>query len=351
MMPIGPNDMHEGDRIEGEVASLYQQHISTTTKPHGTRGRRTTARTETASSNDTSTHVTCQWAGCGATFENVEALAAHLDQVHVGRGKSQYLCEWAGCSRIGLPFKKRHKFWTHLRLHTGQRPHACPFPGCDKRFTRNDSLKQHMKTHAGERPHVCPVPHCGRRYYHPRSLRKHIMGHGERGDLSAEEVAHYSRQLMNGGHIVLPAQSTIDERPLSLLTERPDELICTVVPRETPTQNTFSEIQGAQGDGVFETAMQASSHGLCQATTNVKETVHKRLMDTSALPPAASMACDAAKVSSTSLLDTVHGAAWPSYDPSPMSFMSMPTSNDMNSLMDTPDDLQHCTTTTPYHRQ
>jgi len=49
--------------------------------------------------------------------------------------------------------------------------------GCDKKFSRPDSLTTHTKTHSNIRPYVCTVEGCPKAYYHARSLKKHELAH------------------------------------------------------------------------------------------------------------------------------------------------------------------------------
>ena len=87
----------------------------------------------------------CTWAGCNRDMHTQEALVNHILQDHVGTGKASYTCEWEGCARMQKPFSKRHKIQNHIRIHTGERPFACPIADCGKKFSRQDGLNTHIK--------------------------------------------------------------------------------------------------------------------------------------------------------------------------------------------------------------
>jgi len=90
---------------------------------------------------------TCRWQGCFRQFASLECMVHHIDNDHLGHGKNSYACLWENCDRHGRPFAKRHKVSNHIRKHTGERPFACTFPGCCKRFSRSDSLGVHSRIH------------------------------------------------------------------------------------------------------------------------------------------------------------------------------------------------------------
>ncbi|KAI8061658.1 hypothetical protein BC940DRAFT_133897 [Gongronella butleri] len=130
----------------------------------------------------------CRWANCRTETCTLDELITHLRETHVGSGKASYHCEWIGCARNGRPFMKRHKMHNHLRTHTGERPFVCKVPGCEKRFSRPDSLNTHIRTHSNIRPYSCPVDGCLKAYFHSRSLRKHVKGHEAAGIFVAKRT-------------------------------------------------------------------------------------------------------------------------------------------------------------------
>ena len=88
---------------------------------------------------------------CGRTFTCVQDAVVHLAVEHVGGPEqTDHTCRWLGCGRHGRPFKAKYKLINHIRVHTGERPFQCPFPGCGKVFARSENLKIHKRTHTGQ---------------------------------------------------------------------------------------------------------------------------------------------------------------------------------------------------------
>ncbi|EUC66221.1 zinc finger protein, putative [Rhizoctonia solani AG-3 Rhs1AP] len=58
------------------------------------------------------------------------------------KAKKKHVCQT--CSR---PFSTSGHLARHTRVHTGERNHKCPFPGCETRCSRQDNLQQHYRIH------------------------------------------------------------------------------------------------------------------------------------------------------------------------------------------------------------
>ncbi|KAG6888210.1 hypothetical protein C0995_009807 [Termitomyces sp. Mi166 len=51
------------------------------------------------------------------------------------------------CTVCERPFSTSGHLARHSRVHTGERNHKCPFPGCETRCSRQDNLQQHYRIH------------------------------------------------------------------------------------------------------------------------------------------------------------------------------------------------------------
>jgi len=88
---------------------------------------------------------------CGRKFNSVQEAVVHIAVEHVGGpDQTDHTCRWSNCERRCRPFKAKYKLINHIRVHTGERPFHCPFPGCGKVFARSENLKIHKRTHTGK---------------------------------------------------------------------------------------------------------------------------------------------------------------------------------------------------------
>uniref|UniRef100_A0A4W5QQX3 Zic family member 1 (odd-paired homolog, Drosophila) n=1 Tax=Hucho hucho TaxID=62062 RepID=A0A4W5QQX3_9TELE len=115
---------------------------------------------------------------CNKTFSTMHELVTHLTVEHVGGPEqSNHICFWEECVREGKPFKAKYKLVNHIRVHTGEKPFPCPFPGCGKVFARSENLKIHKRTHTGEKPFKCEFEGCDRRFANSSDRKKHMHVH------------------------------------------------------------------------------------------------------------------------------------------------------------------------------
>ncbi|KAI9197440.1 uncharacterized protein BJ171DRAFT_427944 [Polychytrium aggregatum] len=95
----------------------------------------------------------CKWLDCTISFDDPEALYAHLTNDHVGRKSRNNLClqcHWDSCK---VETFKRDHITSHLRIHVPLKPHLCPV--CHRAFKRPQDLKKHDKVHE---PRAVPEP-------------------------------------------------------------------------------------------------------------------------------------------------------------------------------------------------
>uniref|UniRef100_A0A5K4FA67 Zinc finger protein GLIS1 n=1 Tax=Schistosoma mansoni TaxID=6183 RepID=A0A5K4FA67_SCHMA len=123
--------------------------------------------------------LTCQWKSCRLTFTDHKSFVNHIESSHVSShiSNKEYCCYWEGCRRQLKPFNARYKLIVHLRIHSGDRPNKCTYPGCFKAFSRLENLKIHIRSHTGERPFICQQEGCDRTFSNSSDRAKHQRTH------------------------------------------------------------------------------------------------------------------------------------------------------------------------------
>ncbi|GJQ12559.1 hypothetical protein GpartN1_g4350.t1 [Galdieria partita] len=127
------------------------------------------------------THVSCQsYKSDGGNSESHSRLSRPPRRRGRGSGGSileehrRHACPWPGCDKH---FSRRFTVMQHYRTHTGEKPYVCDFPGCDARFTQLSNLRQHERYHTGERPYHCDI--CDLSFQQMANLQQHKRRHFE----------------------------------------------------------------------------------------------------------------------------------------------------------------------------
>ena len=105
---------------------------------------------------------------CTAKFAQSKDLTLHLKVKHTV-GKLCLLCNNV--------IKNSSNFISHLRTHSGEKPHACNL--CSQRFVKSTHLHRHKRSHTDEKPFCCDV--CQNKFTSKDHLVIHTRIHsGER---------------------------------------------------------------------------------------------------------------------------------------------------------------------------
>lgn len=87
-----------------------------------------------------------------------------------------------------------------MRTHSGERPHVCEFPLCNKSFSDSSSLARHRRTHTGKRPYRCPFDNCSKSFVRKTILTKHMKSdhvtNGRRPSVQWQPFIEERRKVM-----------------------------------------------------------------------------------------------------------------------------------------------------------
>ena len=130
---------------------------------------------------------------------------SHRSAMERERSSRRFVCEH--CSR---PFATKSHLASHTLTHTGEKPFACDFEGCDYRCSQACNLKTHKRTHTGEKPFACDFEGCDFRCSDTRNLEAHRRTHSERGQQRQKKREEQVARALTGAGVVFDRELTVN---------------------------------------------------------------------------------------------------------------------------------------------
>ncbi len=111
------------------------------------------------------------------------------------------------CKTCGISVKGPANLRNHIRVHTGEKPFPCNFPGCDFRTAHKGSLTRHMRKHSREKLFNCHI--CGTYFTRKSSLNRHMKSNTNNHRFIINQTGFTPEALP-----LIPQPNPIDRVPL-----------------------------------------------------------------------------------------------------------------------------------------